>query len=103
MRLLVDDWSSTVAANERKEDVHHMRLKQVALAFGLATGVLASAQVQAQQKKPNILVIWGDDIGQFNVSAFNRGMMGYKTPSIDQLATQGAVFTEAVTKPQGSH
>lgn len=44
--------------------------------------------------KPNILVIWGDDIGQFNVSAFSRGMMGYKTPNIDRLATEGALFTD---------
>ena len=47
-----------------------------------------------QDKKPNILVIWGDDIGQFNISAFNRGMMGYKTPNIDRIANEGAIFTD---------
>ena len=41
------------------------------------------------QGKPNILVIWGDDIGQFNISAYNRGMMGYKTPNIDSIASRG--------------
>jgi arylsulfatase len=46
------------------------------------------------QDKPNILVIWGDDIGQFNVSAYNMGMMGYKTPNIDQIAKEGAIFTD---------
>jgi len=45
-------------------------------------------------KKPNILVLWGDDIGQFNVSAYNRGMMGYKTPNIDRIANEGALFTD---------
>ena len=45
-------------------------------------------------KKPNILVIWGDDIGQFNVSAYNRGMMGYRTPNIDRIADEGALFTD---------
>ena len=45
-------------------------------------------------KKPNILVIWGDDIGQFNVSAYNMGMMGYRTPNIDRIASEGAVFTD---------
>ena len=45
-------------------------------------------------KKPNILVIWGDDIGQFNVSAYNRGLMGYRTPNIDSLAAEGALFTD---------
>jgi arylsulfatase A-like enzyme len=45
-------------------------------------------------KKPNVLIIWGDDIGQFNVSAYNRGMMGYKTPNIDRIASEGALFTD---------
>jgi arylsulfatase A-like enzyme len=46
-------------------------------------------------EKPNILVIWGDDIGWFNISAYNRGMMGYKTPNIDSIADQGILFTDA--------
>ena len=46
------------------------------------------------QDKPNILVIWGDDIGQFNISAYNLGMMGYKTPNIDRIAQEGALFTD---------
>jgi arylsulfatase len=45
-------------------------------------------------RPPNILVIWGDDIGQFNISAYNLGMMGYQTPNIDRLARQGALFTD---------
>ena len=45
-------------------------------------------------KKPNILVIWGDDIGWFNVSAYNHGLMGYKTPNIDRIAKEGAMFTD---------
>ena len=48
----------------------------------------------AQSAKPNILVIWGDDIGQFNISAYNNGMMGYRTPNIDSIAKQGALFTD---------
>ena len=55
--------------------------------------IVASAHA-ADQKKPNILIIWGDDIGQFNVSAINRGMMGYKTPNIDSVASEGALFTD---------
>jgi arylsulfatase A-like enzyme len=46
------------------------------------------------KKKPNILVIWGDDIGYWNLSAINRGMMGYETPNIDRIANEGAVFTD---------
>lgn len=45
-------------------------------------------------EKPNILVIWGDDVGYWNVSAYNQGMMGYKTPSIDSIAEEGALFTD---------
>jgi arylsulfatase len=44
--------------------------------------------------KPNILVIWGDDIGWFNVSAYNHGVMGYRTPNIDRVAKEGAMFTD---------
>ncbi|WP_373503024.1 arylsulfatase [Aestuariivirga sp.] len=60
----------------------------------LAAGVTATGAALAQTKKPNILVIWGDDIGGFNISAYNRGMMGYKTPNIDSIAEQGALFTD---------
>ena len=48
-----------------------------------------TANVQAADKKPNILILWGDDIGGFNISAYNMGMMGYKTPNIDRLAKEG--------------
>jgi arylsulfatase len=51
----------------------------------------AAAQTAA---KPNILVIWGDDIGGFNISAYNMGMMGYRTPNIDRIAKEGALFTD---------
>jgi arylsulfatase len=46
-------------------------------------------------KKPNILVMMGDDIGWFNISAYNRGMMGYQTPNIDRVANEGVMFTDA--------
>jgi arylsulfatase A-like enzyme len=47
-----------------------------------------------QQQKPNVVVIWGDDIGYWNVSAYNQGMMGDKTPNIDRIAKEGALFTD---------
>jgi len=65
-------------------------LRFLALAVLAAVPVLAAAQ----SSKPNILVIWGDDIGQFNISAYNRGMMGYRTPNIDSIAAEGALFTD---------
>jgi arylsulfatase len=56
------------------------------------TFVVAAAQ--AQEEKPNILVIWGDDIGTWNISHNNRGMMGYRTPNIDRIAAEGLAFTD---------
>jgi arylsulfatase len=58
------------------------------------TVVLAGAATAQTAKKPNILVIWGDDIGTWNISHNNRGMMGYKTPNIDRVAREGVGFTD---------
>jgi arylsulfatase A-like enzyme len=68
----------------------HMR--QIFVAISMLS--LLAAPLFAQEK-PNILVIWGDDIGVHNISAYNHGIMGYKTPSIDSLAKDGALFTDA--------
>jgi arylsulfatase len=46
-------------------------------------------------KKPNILILWGDDIGYWNISAYSKGMMGYQTPNIDRVAAEGMTFTDA--------
>src|SRR5450755_1423290 len=54
----------------------------------------AGAQQQQQQQRPNIVIIWGDDIGQSDISAYSRGLMGFKTPNIDRLATEGILFTD---------
>ena len=47
------------------------------------------------KKKPNILVIWGDDIGISNLSCYSHGLMGYRTPNIDRLAKEGMMFTDS--------
>lgn len=49
----------------------------------------------SDQQKPNILVIWGDDIGQSNLSCYSHGLMGYQTPNIDRIAKEGALFTDS--------
>jgi arylsulfatase A-like enzyme len=69
----------------------HDRLSLSGLLAALA---LAPVLTFAQAPKPNILVIWGDDIGGFNISAYNQGVMGYKTPNIDSIAKEGALFTD---------
>jgi arylsulfatase len=62
----------------------------ILLAFA---GLLATGTAFAIPDKPNILVIWGDDIGVHNISAYNHGVMGYETPNIDRIAKEGAMFT----------
>lgn len=53
-----------------------------------------SAKLQESGKKPNICIIWGDDIGQSNLSCYTRGLMGYHTPNIDRVAKEGMMFTD---------
>jgi arylsulfatase len=72
------------------EDRIMKRLRFLALATLAAVPLLASAQ----GSKPNVLVIWGDDIGTWNISHNNRGMMGYRTPNIDRIAKEGVSFTD---------
>jgi len=72
-----------------------MFMRFLKLLPGIVCAAAISSTAFAAEKKPNILVIWGDDIGWFNVSAYNRGMMGYKTPNIDRIANDGILFTDA--------
>jgi arylsulfatase A-like enzyme len=51
-------------------------------------------EIPKARRKPNILVIWGDDIGVTNLSCYSRGLMGYQTPNIDRLADEGMMFTD---------
>ncbi|GAB5451592.1 MAG: arylsulfatase [Halioglobus sp.] len=65
-----------------------------AMRFALA-GLLTVCSIAAQAAdKPNILVVWGDDVGQSNISAYTMGMMGYHTPNIDRIAKEGMIFTD---------
>ena len=60
----------------------------------LMVAIASVIPVAAQDQKPNILVIFGDDIGMWNISAYHRGMMGGSTPNIDRIANEGALFTD---------
>ena len=62
--------------------------------FASLVSVMSIGPASAQQPKPNILVIMADDIGYWNISAYNRGMMGYRTPNIDRIANEGALITD---------
>ena len=71
-----------------------MKAKLSILALIALTVAASMASSSAQAKKLNILIIWGDDVGYWNISAYNQGMMGYKTPNIDRIAKEGALFTD---------
>lgn len=66
----------------------------VVLAVIAAGLVFIACTAIAADKKPNILILWGDDIGYWNISAYNQGMMGYRTTNIDSIAHEGALFTD---------
>jgi len=68
------------------------RLLPAAAALGFLVNAPADAAAQAAARKPNILVIFGDDVGQSNISAYSRGLMGFTTPNIDRIAAEGGVF-----------
>jgi arylsulfatase len=69
---------------------NHLKLMVL---FG-AISLLWLGVAHAADQKPNILVVWGDDIGQSNISAYTKGMMGYRTPNIDRIANEGMLFTD---------
>lgn len=71
------------------------RINRLVPAIGLALCLaIAPSALHAQEEKPNILVLWGDDIGITNVSAYGLGMVGYRTPNIDRIANEGIMFTD---------
>ena len=94
--ILLDRLVSTLSNLDQKE-VHMKKMNFVlymsAILLALAWSV--NPAVAAKTKKPNILVIWGDDVGMYNISAYHRGMMGGKTPNLDRIANEGALFTDA--------
>jgi arylsulfatase len=87
-----------IRAHSAEEETMRTRFGLLALMACVALAAPPSpAWAQAPSaagKKPNILVIFGDDVGWYNVSAYNLGAMGYKTPNIDRIAKEGALFTD---------
>ncbi len=72
--------------------IRNRYLATAMMVLPLAFGGMASAQTAA--KKPNIVMIMGDDVGMWNISVYHRGMMGGSTPNIDRIAKEGALFTD---------
>ena len=70
------------------------RIALVSAAILMVLGLVLPLTASAEDKKPNILVIMGDDVGWYNIGAYNRGIMSGKTPNLDKLAAQGMLFTD---------
>ena len=85
---------SVPAVEIKKGAMQFMKQCMLVTLLLLVGSIFAAGSVYAQSNKPNILVIFGDDIGWSNVSAYNMGMMGARTPNIDRLAKEGAIFTD---------
>ncbi len=71
------------------------RVMSVALGVIAAAVIMAMPAAAQDAARPNFLLIWGDDIGWYNISAYNMGVMGYRTPNIDRIAKEGMLFTDA--------
>ena len=84
-----------IAAAQERQNGCCEGVNQGALFTLAAHNHKVAADAQNSGKKPNILIVWGDDIGVHNISAYNHGIMGYHTPNIDRLAKEGALFTDA--------
>ena len=69
-------------------------IRSLSVAVAVTAMSVVSAFAGSHADKPNILVIWGDDIGQSNISAYTMGLMGYRTPNIDRIAGEGMIFTD---------
>lgn len=82
--------SSSLKTGEKKNE---NQLAQANPSLKVIASTVSASDV-ASGKKPNILVIWGDDIGQSNISAYTKGLVGYQTPNIDRIANEGLIFTD---------
>ena len=84
---------STSIIKPNKMKMQSFLIKRVA-GFFIPIALCLTFTANAQQKKPNILFIMGDDIGMWNIGAYHRGMMAGRTPHLDKIASQGMIFTD---------
>lgn len=89
--LLPSVWS---LASDLDRPRRWLTMLGVGLALAAIAGPSGAQTSPPASKKPNIVIIWGDDVGQSNISAYSHGVMGYKTPNIDRIAKEGVMFTD---------
>ena len=87
------------AVTKAEQRVERLLLAALALSVLALAFLLGGVAMAAPPSKPNIVVIWGDDVGFTNLSVYSRGVMGYRTPNIDRIANEGAVFTDHYAHP----
>ncbi|MDF1746115.1 MAG: arylsulfatase [Gimesia sp.] len=95
---MADDTQQTVSksttSSENSKPTDNLKSKLLVATNEQELETISTTVQQRTGKKPNILVIWGDDIGQSNLSAYTKGVMGYRTPNIDRIANEGLIFTD---------
>ncbi|WP_298865646.1 arylsulfatase [uncultured Gimesia sp.] len=95
---MADDTQQTVSksttSSENSKSTDNLKSKLLVATNEQELETISTTVQQRTGKKPNILVIWGDDIGQSNLSAYTKGVMGYRTPNIDRIANEGLIFTD---------
>ncbi len=94
MNPVIPEIARTIAKRARGPTLGGMALMVAGFVLAAAGAVAVPAEAAEAARKPNILVIMGDDVGWFNVGAYHRGIMSGKTPNIDKLAAQGMMFTD---------
>jgi len=72
----------------------YLSFTAISLAVIMGIAILSTVSLARAAEKPNILVVWGDDVGQSNISAYTKGLVGYRTPNIDRIANEGLIFTD---------
>jgi arylsulfatase A-like enzyme len=94
--VLPDLGKGEVNADSRLKEVSEMtQMHLLAGAIAAVSMGMPATPAMAQAKKPNIVIIWGDDIGQSDVSAYSMGLMGFRTPNLDRIAKEGVIFTDS--------
>jgi arylsulfatase len=86
--------SCDAAATSAGEGCEQLGGRGRVIALAAAGRVESKAHAAQAAKRPNIVIIWGDDVGQSNISAYTMGLMGYRTPNIDRVAKEGIIFTD---------
>ena len=96
MKYFLSSWDKAKAGKINNQQMKTKKMQHIGLSLLTAGAALygVTTNVQAADKKPNIVVIMGDDVGIWNIGAYNRGMMAGRTPNLDKMAKEGMLFSD---------